>query len=307
MADTEIPRPDEQQAPRTPHQNVRTNGRAFNSANWRMKGEESPQPPPPSPRTNTSRTAFSRPGSHVPQAISDGRRLYVGNMPYTAKSEDVEALFTASEFSIERIDIAIDPFTGRNPSYCFVDLHTKEQAERAMIDLDGKDMLGRPVKIKPGVAKSSAERASEQQQQRSPINVDRWRRSDAEGLPKISSPSFSSNSNSNFSSESSQRVYVGGLPRVAEPEVLEAQMKVFFQGYTVEKVSKLFSPHPAKRFEPGEHYYLFVDLGSVEEAQRALNTLNGQQGPWGGPIRVQRARGTTITKPEERISPEAQL
>ena len=70
-----------------------------------------------------------------------------------------------------------------------------------------------------------------------------------------------------------------------------------------EKVSKLFSPHPAKRFEPGEHYYLFVDLSSVEEAQRALNTLNGQQGPWGGPMRVQRARG--ITKPEERISPEA--
>lgn len=36
----------------------------------------------------------------MPQAISDGRRLYVGNMPYTAKSEDVEALFTASEFSM---------------------------------------------------------------------------------------------------------------------------------------------------------------------------------------------------------------
>ncbi|KAJ5765351.1 hypothetical protein N7520_004910 [Penicillium odoratum] len=291
MADIEIPRPEEQQAPRTPHQNVRTNGRAFNSANWRMKSEESPQPPSPSPRTNTSRTAFSRPGSHVPQAISDGRRLYVGNMPYTAKSEDVEALFTASEFSIERIDIAIDPFTGRNPSYCFVDLHTKEQAERAMIDLDGKDMLGRPVKIKPGVAKSSAERASEQQQ-RSPIGVDRWRRSEIESSPRAPM----------VNSDASQRVYVGGLPRV-EADVAEAQIKTFFQGYNVEKVSKLFSPHPAKRFDPGEHYYLFVDLSSVEEAQRAMDILNGQQGPWGGPIRVQRARGTTI-KPEERISSE---
>ncbi|KAJ5263837.1 hypothetical protein N7478_011442 [Penicillium angulare] len=303
MADVEIPRPEEPQTPRTPHQGVRTNGRAFNSANWRMKGEESPQPASPSsPRTNTSRSAFSRPGSHVPQAISDGRRLYVGNMPYTAKLEDVQALFTAAQFPIERIDIAIDPFTGRNPSYCFVDLKTKEDAERAMTDLDGKDILGRPVKIKPGVAKSPAERANEQQQQqqqqsqqpqqqRSPFSMDRWRRQEGESLAKAN----------NF--DSSKRVYVGGLPRVAEPEDLETKIKVFFQGYNVENVSKLFTPHPAKRFEPGEHYYLFVDFSSVEEAQRAMDTLSGQQGPWGGPIRVQRARGTT-TKPEERNGAE---
>ena len=88
------------EAPRSPFQNVRTNGRAFNSPNWRMKSTESPPPTSPSPRTSTSRTTFSRPGSHVPQAIAEGRRVYVGNMPYTAKSEDVEALFTAAEFSM---------------------------------------------------------------------------------------------------------------------------------------------------------------------------------------------------------------
>ena len=35
-----------------------------------------------------------------------------------------------------------------------------------------------------------------------------------------------------------------------------------------------------------------------------MDTLNGQVGPWGGPIRVQQARG--ITKPEERNGSEAQ-
>lgn len=85
-------------APRSPYQNVRTDGRAFNSPNWRRKGEIPLASP--SPRTSTTRTAFSRPGPHVPQAISEGRRLYVGNMPYTAKSEDVEALFTAAGFSM---------------------------------------------------------------------------------------------------------------------------------------------------------------------------------------------------------------
>ncbi|KAJ5169193.1 uncharacterized protein N7482_004787 [Penicillium canariense] len=287
MADTEIPRPEEQ-TPQSPFQNVRTNGRAFNSPNWRMKSESSPQASP-SPRTNTSRTAFARPGPHVPQAISEGRRLYVGNMPYTAKSEDVEALFTAAEYLIERIDIAIDPFTGRNPSYCFVDLQTKEHAQQAMTELDGRDMLGRPVKIKPGVAKS-AERAAEQP--RSPVAMGRWRPQEGTSGAKVNS-------------DSSQRVYVGGLPRLTEAESVESNMRTFFQGYSVENVSKVFTPHPAKRFEPGDHYYLFVDFSSVDEAQRAMDTLNGHQGPWGGPLRVQRARGTT-NKPEGSSTPGAE-
>lgn len=66
-----------------------------------------------------------------------------------------------------------------------------------------------------------------------------------------------------------------------------------------EAVSKLFAPHPAKRFESGDHYYLFVELNTAEEAQRSMDTLNGQLGPWGGPLRVNRARGPT-QRPGER-------
>ncbi|CAL5874042.1 uncharacterized protein PFLUO_LOCUS8328 [Penicillium psychrofluorescens] len=275
MADTVSP----QESPRSPFQTgVRTDGRAFNSSNWRMKSLESPQPSSPSPsRTNTSRAAFSKPA--VPQAISEGRRLYVGNMPYTAKAEDVEAFFTAAQFPIERIDIALDPFTGRNPSYCFVDLESKEQAEKAMVELDAKELLGRPLRIKPGVVRSSTDQHSRSTSTSSPSGtVDRWRRQENASFAKTNS-------------DSSQRVYVGGLPRLGELETLQSQIRSFFDGYTVENVSKLFAPHPAKRFEPGEHYYLFVDLSSVDEAQRAMEELNGAEGPWGGPLRVQRARG----------------
>ena len=85
------------------HNGVRTTGRAFNSPNWRTKTEESPSvhdEGSPKPKMNTSRVAFSKPSPHVPHAIAEGRRLYVGNMPYTAKSEDVEALFVGAEFSM---------------------------------------------------------------------------------------------------------------------------------------------------------------------------------------------------------------
>ncbi|RAQ49822.1 ribonucleoprotein [Aspergillus flavus] len=292
----ESPVPQQQTPVKTFQNGVRTTGRAFHSPNWRVKGEESPSAQSagsPGPKTNTSRIAFSRPSPHVPQAISEGRRLYVGNMPYTAKSEDVQALFTAAEFTIERIDIAIDPFTGRNPSYCFVDLESKELAEKAMNELDGRDMLGRPVKIKPGVVKSSSERSQQQQQQQqrtdgsprsdsktSLFTMDRWRRNDA--------PTFA-----RTNSDSSRRLYVGGLPRLTDQEDISSNITNFFKDYKLENISKLFTPHPAKRFESGDHYYLFVDFSSVEEAQSAMSALNGQEGPWGSPIRVQRARGET--------------
>ena len=212
----------------------------------------------------------------------------------------------------ERIDIAIDPFTGRNPSYCFVDLESKELADRAMVELDGRDMLGRPIKIKPGVAKNSAERIQQRveglpnRDKASPVGTDRWRRNDASSFGKMNS-------------DSSRRLYVGGLPKLVDQDIMNSGVTQFFQGYNVyvvspaywrseckadlsagrENISKQFPPHPAKRFQPGDHYYLFVDLGSVEEAQAAMDALNGKEGPWGASLRVQRARGETW-KSEDR-------
>jgi RNA recognition motif-containing protein len=47
------------------------------------------------------------------------------------------------------IVISIDPFTARNPSYCFVDFLTEEEAQRALTELDGKLLLKREVKTRP--------------------------------------------------------------------------------------------------------------------------------------------------------------
>jgi RNA recognition motif-containing protein len=85
------------------------------------------------------------------QAIEEGRRLYVGNMPYHATTKDVEKLFEDVLNGVQAINIAVDPMTGRNPSYCFVDFTTKEMAERVMDEYDGRDFMRRPLKVKPGV------------------------------------------------------------------------------------------------------------------------------------------------------------
>jgi len=86
-------------------------------------------------------------------------------------------------------------------------------------------------------------------------------------------------------------------------------MQKLFQGFELQAVSKIISPHPSKASEPGNHCYLFVDLPSVEDVEAAIDRLNGQEAPWGGELKVSRARdnrerkanrerfGTTYTKP----------
>ena len=106
-------------------------------------------------------------------------------------------------------------------------------ADKAMVELDGKDMLGRPVKIRPGVVKSASERSQQQQQQQgdgsprpnrnAPFSVDQWRRGGdvpAPALPRTNS-------------DSSRRLYVGGLPRLTDAEEISSNMTQFFQGYDV--------------------------------------------------------------------------
>ena len=41
----------------------------------------------------------------------------------------------------EHINMSIDPYAGRNPSHYFVELTNKEQADRAMLELNGKEFL----------------------------------------------------------------------------------------------------------------------------------------------------------------------
>lgn len=78
------------------------------------------------------------------KAIAEGRRIYIGNLRYQAKPDDIEDLLKANDFGhFTNIDISVDPFTGRNPSYCFVDFPDTDSAKNAMEVLEGKELLGR--------------------------------------------------------------------------------------------------------------------------------------------------------------------
>lgn len=200
--------------------------------------------------------------------------------------------------------MSIDAFTGRNPSYCFVDFHTEEEAARTMQTMQGQLVRGRPVKInlktdrqiKPtqqaiktyDLGWRAKEIPAPEIAQDSMV-FDRWSRNDAQ-------------SHWTAPAAENRRVFVGGLPRIPNQITLNAEMKALFGGYEIQAVSKLISPHHTESDKPGSHYHAYVDLATAQEATNAVRTLNRTPTPYGGAYHVSRAvnkKGSAIVQREQ--------
>jgi hypothetical protein len=47
----------------------------------------------------------------------------------------------------ELLQVSVDPMTGRNPSYCFIDFATKNLAERVILEYHVQDFMRRKLKV----------------------------------------------------------------------------------------------------------------------------------------------------------------
>ncbi len=80
-------------------------------------------------------------------APSPDSTLYVGNLPYDANQEELEALITgAGAGPVVRIHLPTDP-DGRKRGFGFVTLQNAESANAAIEALKGADLRGRPLHI----------------------------------------------------------------------------------------------------------------------------------------------------------------
>ncbi|KAJ9627243.1 hypothetical protein H2203_003705 [Taxawa tesnikishii (nom. ined.)] len=234
------------------------------------------------------------------------KRIYVGNLPYQAQPADLEQYLTDAGFTIVRLDMNLDPETGRNPSYCFVELPSEDEAARAINELQGASFMGRPLRVNvhtpkrnggqgvqsspqtPRTYRGWGPRSADSPQDspasarngdhRSPLGSNRWQRNDA-SAPR----------NQPENVEPVKRLYVGGLPSIDDQEVLNETMRDLFNGYEITSVSKLIAPHASAAEMPGSHHYCFVDFPSVEDAQRAT-ALDGATNEWGSTYRVNLAK-----------------
>src|SRR6185503_15906241 len=75
-----------------------------------------------------------------------GRRLYVGNLSFTATEDELRE-HVAQAGSPDAVAIIKDRATGRSRGFGFVEISSDSEASQAIEQLDGKDFKGRPLKI----------------------------------------------------------------------------------------------------------------------------------------------------------------
>ncbi|KAH8702466.1 hypothetical protein BGW36DRAFT_372904 [Talaromyces proteolyticus] len=78
-------------------------------------------------------------------SADEGRRLYIGNLAYATTEGELKEFFNG--YTIESVAIPVNPRTNRPVGYAFVDLATAHEAQEAIQQLSGKEILERKVSV----------------------------------------------------------------------------------------------------------------------------------------------------------------
>jgi cold-inducible RNA-binding protein len=75
-----------------------------------------------------------------------GKKLYVGNLPYTVRDEDLQQSF--SEFGVvTSAKVMMERDTGRSKGFGFVEMGTDAEAQSAINGMNGQSLGGRSVTV----------------------------------------------------------------------------------------------------------------------------------------------------------------
>jgi len=75
------------------------------------------------------------------------KKIYVGNLPFSATEEQVRSLF-AKHGTVQSVALINDRETGRPRGFGFVEMSTEEEARKAIEEINGRDVQGRQVAVK---------------------------------------------------------------------------------------------------------------------------------------------------------------
>lgn len=75
-----------------------------------------------------------------------GRKLYVGNLPYSATESDISEKCAAFG-AVESVKLITDRDTGRSKGFGFVEMSSDSEAHAAISGLNGADYDGRPMRV----------------------------------------------------------------------------------------------------------------------------------------------------------------
>ncbi|MBI2219496.1 MAG: RNA-binding protein [Candidatus Rokubacteria bacterium] len=83
------------------------------------------------------------------------QKLFIGGLSYNTTTEELRELF-AQVGSVVSADIATDRFSGRSRGFGFVEMESDEDAQRAIAQLNGREVAGRRLSVEISRPKAEA-------------------------------------------------------------------------------------------------------------------------------------------------------
>ncbi len=75
-----------------------------------------------------------------------GRKLYVGNLPYSADQQSLQETFSKCG-TVDSVNLITDRDTGRSKGFGFIEMSSDGEAQKAIQELNGTDCDGRPMTV----------------------------------------------------------------------------------------------------------------------------------------------------------------
>lgn len=74
------------------------------------------------------------------------KRLFVGSLPYSATSAQLEELF-AQAGKVASVNLITDRFSGQSKGFAFVEMETEEEAKAAISKFNNFELDGRKIVV----------------------------------------------------------------------------------------------------------------------------------------------------------------
>jgi RNA recognition motif-containing protein len=73
-------------------------------------------------------------------------KLFVGNLSFNTTEGDILDLFKQAG-NVSKCELIVDKFTSKSRGFAFVEMGTQEEANKAIADLNGKELDGRALTV----------------------------------------------------------------------------------------------------------------------------------------------------------------
>ncbi len=75
-----------------------------------------------------------------------GRKLYVGNLPYSADQQTLQDTFSQCG-TVDSVNVIMDRDTGQSKGFAFVEMSSNSEAQKAIQELNGSSLDGLAIKV----------------------------------------------------------------------------------------------------------------------------------------------------------------